>query len=183
MKRSMSIATIALLLAVGGSGCSGAPAPTSTPAQTQSATPTLAPAPDTTGMALDQARKALEKAGYDVTVTDSRENRSILAEGDWVVTSQEITGPTATLGALMATDKSDEQIAAEQAAADEAARVAQEQQQQQQQAPPAPAPAPAEAYYANCTEAKAAGAAPIHQGSPGYSSKLDRDGDGVACES
>jgi hypothetical protein len=157
-------------------------------------------------MALDRARKALEKAGYDVTVADSRENRSILAEGDWVVTSQEITGPTATLGALMATDKSDEQIAAEQAAADEAARLAAEQaaadeaarlaaeqaaadeaarvaqeQQQQQQAPPAPVPA--DVYYANCTEAKAAGAAPILRGSPGYSSKLDRDGDGVACES
>lgn len=37
-------------------------------------------------------------------------------------------------------------------------------------------------YYANCTEVKAAGAAPIHRGQPGYSSKLDRDGDGVACE-
>lgn len=38
------------------------------------------------------------------------------------------------------------------------------------------------AYYANCAAAKAAGAAPLHAGEPGYSSKLDRDGDGVACE-
>ncbi|MGP5044090.1 excalibur calcium-binding domain-containing protein [Glutamicibacter ardleyensis] len=30
---------------------------------------------------------------------------------------------------------------------------------------------------------KAAGAAPIYRGDPGYSGKLDRDGDGVACES
>jgi outer membrane biosynthesis protein TonB len=37
-------------------------------------------------------------------------------------------------------------------------------------------------YYANCTAVRAAGAAPIHRGEPGYSSKLDRDGDGVACE-
>lgn len=36
--------------------------------------------------------------------------------------------------------------------------------------------------YANCTEVRAAGAAPIHRGDPGYSSELDRDGDGVACE-
>lgn len=36
--------------------------------------------------------------------------------------------------------------------------------------------------YANCTDVKAAGAAPIYLGDPGYSSKLDRDGDGVACE-
>lgn len=36
--------------------------------------------------------------------------------------------------------------------------------------------------YANCTEAWAAGAAPVHEGDPGYSRKLDRDGDGVGCE-
>jgi hypothetical protein len=48
---------------------------------------------------------------------------------------------------------------------------------------PAPAPAPpAAVYYANCAAVRAAGAAPIHAGQPGYSSKLDRDGDGVGCE-
>ncbi len=46
-----------------------------------------------------------------------------------------------------------------------------------------PAPeSPADVHYANCSEVRAAGAAPIHAGEPGYSSKLDRDGDGVACE-
>ncbi|MEU8794622.1 excalibur calcium-binding domain-containing protein [Streptomyces sp. NPDC048643] len=30
--------------------------------------------------------------------------------------------------------------------------------------------------------ARAAGAAPLHRGDPGYRSELDRDGDGVACE-
>ena len=48
----------------------------------------------------------------------------------------------------------------------------------------APAPAvPAAIYYANCTAAKAAGAAPIFAGQAGYRSALDRDSDGVACES
>jgi micrococcal nuclease len=37
-------------------------------------------------------------------------------------------------------------------------------------------------YYANCSEAKSAGAAPLYKGDPGYRSKLDRDKDGVACE-
>ncbi len=37
-------------------------------------------------------------------------------------------------------------------------------------------------YYANCTEARAAGAAPIRRGEPGYRPGLDRDDDGVACE-
>ena len=66
-------------------------------------------------------------------------------------------------------------------------------------AEPAPAPAPVSApapkeesndsgsgggsaYYKNCDAARAAGAAPVHAGDPGYSRKLDRDGDGVGCE-
>lgn len=49
--------------------------------------------------------------------------------------------------------------------------------------PPAqPEPAPQQAYYSSCREAKAAGAAPLYRGDPGYRSGLDRDGDGVACE-
>jgi hypothetical protein len=43
-------------------------------------------------------------------------------------------------------------------------------------------PKPANVYYANCTAARAAGAAPLYRGDPGYRSGLDRDGDGVACE-
>ncbi|WP_326998766.1 excalibur calcium-binding domain-containing protein [Cohnella kolymensis] len=41
---------------------------------------------------------------------------------------------------------------------------------------------PGTVYYANCTEVREAGADPIHEGEPGYSTKLDRDRDGVACE-
>ncbi|WP_043175394.1 excalibur calcium-binding domain-containing protein [Streptomyces sp. NRRL B-24484] len=37
-------------------------------------------------------------------------------------------------------------------------------------------------YYKNCSEARAAGVAPLHRGDPGYAPHLDRDGDGVACE-
>jgi hypothetical protein len=38
------------------------------------------------------------------------------------------------------------------------------------------------AYYANCSAARAVGAAPIRRGEPGYAPHLDRDNDGVACE-
>ena len=57
-----------------------------------------------------------------------------------------------------------------------------------EQPAPAPAPAPAtappapSAYYKNCTAARAAGAAPVYAGDPGYGRHLDRDGDGVGCE-
>lgn len=40
-----------------------------------------------------------------------------------------------------------------------------------------------EVYYATCAAAKQAGAAPLYRGDPGYRAKLDRDGDGIACES
>lgn len=39
-----------------------------------------------------------------------------------------------------------------------------------------------DAYYPNCSAARAAGAAPLRRGDGGYSRKLDRDGDGIACE-
>jgi hypothetical protein len=37
-------------------------------------------------------------------------------------------------------------------------------------------------YFANCSQARAAGAAPLIRGLPGYRSDMDRDGAGVACE-
>lgn len=50
---------------------------------------------------------------------------------------------------------------------------------------PEPVPsssAPREVYYEDCDAARAAGAAPVYAGEPGYGPHLDRDGDGVACE-
>ncbi|WP_240546291.1 phospholipase D-like domain-containing protein [Paenibacillus artemisiicola] len=38
------------------------------------------------------------------------------------------------------------------------------------------------AVFRSCAEAKAAGKAPLRRGDPGYSAKMDGDGDGVACE-
>ena len=37
-------------------------------------------------------------------------------------------------------------------------------------------------FYENCTAVRAAGADPIRRGEPGYSTDLDRDQDGIACE-
>lgn len=36
--------------------------------------------------------------------------------------------------------------------------------------------------YHNCAAARAAGAAPVYRGQPGYATWLDRDNDGVGCE-
>ena len=73
--------------------------------------------------------------------------------------------------AVVAAQLDAERVAAEQAAAAAAAaQIAAEDA------------APSNVYYANCAAVRDAGAAPIYRGDPGYSSKLDRDGDGVACE-
>ncbi|WP_147680467.1 excalibur calcium-binding domain-containing protein [Actinomyces ruminicola] len=80
---------------------------------------------------------------------------------------------------------------AEQAAQEEAARQAEQAAQEQaarqaEQAAPAPVPLMPQqdtsVYYQNCSEARAAGAAPLYRDDPGYRSGLDRDNDGIACE-
>lgn len=48
--------------------------------------------------------------------------------------------------------------------------------------PGAAAPADPGVYYANCAAARAAGAAPMYLGEPGYRPALDRDKDGKACD-
>lgn len=45
--------------------------------------------------------------------------------------------------------------------------------------PPAPA---ADVAFEDCAAARAAGAAPLRRGEPGYAPRMDGDGDGVACE-
>lgn len=47
--------------------------------------------------------------------------------------------------------------------------------------PPVDAVSP-DVNFRNCAAARAAGAAPLSRGDAGYSAKLDRDGDGIACE-
>lgn len=74
-------------------------------------------------------------------------------------------------------------IAEEQRKQEEAARLAEEQRKQEEAARLAEEQEKsANVHYSNCKEAKAAGAAPIRKGEPGYGKHLDRDGDGIACD-
>ncbi|PGH97811.1 excalibur calcium-binding domain-containing protein [Bacillus thuringiensis] len=66
--------------------------------------------------------------------------------------------------------------------ADEQARKQQEEQKAQQTQTQPASGNTSSAYYKNCAAVRAAGKAPLHKGQPGYSSHLDRDGDGIACE-
>ena len=55
-------------------------------------------------------------------------------------------------------------------------------EQTQTQSPEVTIASERSAYYPNCSAARAAAAAPIYQGQPGYREELDRDADGIACE-
>jgi len=124
--------------------------------------------------------------GTLVWMTESR-SKELLAERAAVTAKAEaakaaakkVEGDKAAAVAAEAAKAVAAQQAAEKAASDEAARAAAQQAAKPQPAPVQQAPA---AYYANCTAAKAAGAAPLYAGQPGYRSALDRDGDGIACE-
>mgnify|MGYP001643823232 CR=1 FL=1 len=95
----------------------------------------------------------------------------------------------ASASAAASAEASASAAAAEEQARQEAARAA-EQTQQQTQQPVQTEPDQTQeqsdgssgTYYANCADAWAAGAAPLHRGDPGYRAGLDRDDDGIACE-
>jgi hypothetical protein len=44
------------------------------------------------------------------------------------------------------------------------------------------APSESAVFYRGCREVRAAGAAPLYRGQPGYREGMDGDGDGIACE-
>ena len=74
---------------------------------------------------------------------------------------------------------------------EEAAAASARQQQQSHSQPvatprqtaPSPQPAPSGPNFSSCKEARAAGYSHMRRGQPGYSQALDRDNDGIACDS
>ncbi|MHA7291536.1 excalibur calcium-binding domain-containing protein [Arthrobacter sp. MDT3-24] len=168
--------------------------------------------PGVLSLTLDKATDQLEDLGFKVEAADTVDGKSIIIEKNWEVTSQDPTegaqvakGSTVHLGVKNLEKAAAEKAAADKAAADKVAaeaaaaakvvadKAAADQAAAQAAKPapvvPAPAPAPAPAvkapaavYYANCTAARAAGAAPIYAGTPGYGTHLDRDRDGIGCD-
>ncbi|MDU9695185.1 excalibur calcium-binding domain-containing protein [Priestia aryabhattai] len=77
--------------------------------------------------------------------------------------------------------KAEREAAAKKAAQEEQARKEQAARKAEQEAAQKQAQTN-NISFKNCTEARAAGAAPVHRGEPGYASHLDRDGDGIGCD-
>ncbi|MFC7432003.1 MULTISPECIES: excalibur calcium-binding domain-containing protein [unclassified Agrococcus] len=119
---------------------------------------------ETLATTLGTTETDLATAQTDLTTaqTDLAASQALVSERD------------ATIASLQA-----ELAAAQAAAAPAIAPLVSAPSQPAAAAPAAPA---ASAYYANCTAVRAAGAAPIRAGQPGYGGHLDRDGDGVGCE-
>ncbi|SDS97734.1 PASTA domain-containing protein [Pseudarthrobacter equi] len=124
-----------------------------------------------------EEKAAAEKAAADKAAAEAAAAAKAAAEK--VAADQAAQAAAAQAAADQAAR---DKAAADQAAAQQAAaQAAQQAAQQAQQAPVVPA-APAAVYYANCTAARAAGAAPVYAGTPGYGKHLDRDGDGIGCD-
>lgn len=114
----------------------------------------------------------------------------------WVTSSEKaaMNRVLASCPAQTIPDYTGAKAASQQAQTDTSAQESTQSQTQTQEDAPSQsqstAPAPtttqqssgSDVYYKNCTAARAAGAAPIYQGQPGYRAALDRDRDGVACE-
>ncbi|WP_090583298.1 excalibur calcium-binding domain-containing protein [Arthrobacter sp. ov407] len=208
MKKTLALLMLAGLMLTG-CGSKQASAQTETAKATAVAANTIE-VPDVVGLTLDKAIDQLQSIGLKAHATDVDEGKTIFIEKNWQVASEDplahtkvAEGSTVELGVKHLTDEtptptptpSPTQVAAKIVApvappVVKAIPVAPPVVKAPPaappvvKAPPAPyvPPAPAAAYYATCTAVRQAGAAPIYAGQPGYSRKLDRDGDGVACE-
>ncbi len=141
----------------------------------------------------DSKRVIAEKAAADkVTAEKAAVKKAAVAKAAAAKAAAEKAAAEKAAAEKAAAQKAAaEKAAAEKAAAEQAAAARQAAEAAAAQAPkpapapvaPAPAPAaPASAYFANCSAAKAAGAAPLYRGQPGYRPAMDGDSDGVACE-
>ena len=199
---------LVIVLAPAAAGCDDSAAHEAAPASAAATTPAAVEVPDVVGMKGDDAADALKKAGLSKgpSYTDTDGEESVRDPGNWSVTAQNpaageqvpadqvitltvnhdsadaaasASASAAAEAAASAAASASASAAAEAAASAAAEQPAQEQPAQEPQSEPEEQ---ARTYYANCTEAKAAGAAPLYQGEPGYRDKLDRDHDGIACE-
>ena len=172
------------------------------PTATTATTPVMIEVPDVVVMKGDAAAVALKEAGLtsSPSYTDADGEDSVWNSSDWSVTSQDPAAgervPADQAITLTVNDDSAEAAASASASASAAAAEASASAEASEQAvqdepaqPEEPAQRPQQdpkkstsTYYANCTEAKAAGAAPMYEGDPGYRSGLDRDHDGIACD-
>jgi len=142
------------------------------------------------GVALSPAGPQAENAAVipSPSASESAATATLLAEQETLVEERAALAvqQTAADKREKALDKKEAQIVEDRRILTKAQQKVEKQAKQvekaKKKAKKANNPAPTYAYYDNCAAARAAGAAPVYAGDPGYGSHLDRDGDGVGCE-
>ena len=134
---------------------------------------------DLTGKSASDVQAALHKLGFvDVDVYGPNGEPVVLTDG-WHVVSVDGAGTNSPTTARITVRV---ELNPTTTVAPPPPPQATEQAPPPAYTPPVPAPVPSEVYYKNCAAARAAGAAPLYRGQPGYRAALDRDNDGIACE-
>ncbi|WP_052029987.1 excalibur calcium-binding domain-containing protein [Streptomyces sp. PCS3-D2] len=176
-------------------------APSSSPTPAPTPTPSAAPQmPSTVGWPYAQAEKAVaDLTGGELKALSAYDDVTLPTDhGSWLVCFQDVAAGTA----LVPQSAAPVVHLAAPGTGCPAAPGTNLRPEPVAPAPPTPAPARTAAptsapapddgtgssgggsiSYRNCAAVRAAGAAPIHRGEPGYGRHLDRDGDGVGCES
>ncbi|GAA3010944.1 excalibur calcium-binding domain-containing protein [Actinokineospora diospyrosa] len=151
---------------------------------------------DLVGKNAAQAKTTLQELGFTAVDYQSVDGRTVMVAENWTVVAVE-----SAAAAVARTDRIILRVDKPQPVTTQPTTTTATTATTTTEAPPvtaAPAPppvadpppaepeateqAPANVYYKNCDAARAAGAAPIHVGEPGYRIALDRNKDGVACE-
>lgn len=198
------LAVLALVATPALAGCEGAAADGGASASAVSTAPAQISVPDVVGMKADAVVDALEDAGLkgSPTLKDADGEKTVWQKSNWSVVAQDpaagtqvpadqavtltLHHDTADASSDRSGKEKEEQPAQDQQPAPE--QAAPEAAEPEQPAPEAPEPDRADGggaddtYFGSCKDAKAAGAAPIYEGQPGYRPQLDRDRDGIACD-
>jgi len=188
MKYKQSLSALALMAAIGLSlsACGGSPSATSAlvaSSQSATATPTATNPANSACLTASENRKYKDDLFVCTMGSDQRLVWLPETESKRVV-DLKAASDRAAADKVIADKAAADKAASDKAAADKVVADQLAAQQAAKNVPAAPvAPAAAtDVYFANCTEAKAAGAAPIRAGAPGYRTALDRDRDGIACD-
>ncbi|TCK27135.1 excalibur calcium-binding domain-containing protein [Pseudonocardia endophytica] len=193
------ICAVMTVVVIAGSGQAQPVQPAAAPAPPPA--PVLISVPNVVGMSDLQARDTLRTAGFTNvvlgpstgsqpgvaagTVTTQLPNVAALASAGDPITLGEAAAPPAPVVVPQAAPTTEAAPPTTQAARPFVAAPDTHVDRPYVPAPRAasePAAGGGSAYYKNCAAARAAGAAPLHTGDPGYRAGLDRDGDGIACE-
>lgn len=147
--------------------------PPITPSTTTSPT---TPDPTPTGPTLEQQRQTEERlAQAKLKEQEKKRAAAVLKE-------RQAAARKAKERASQQRQKKIREERRQAAQAKHAAEVAERREAEAKRQAKQPQPSSGSTSYANCTAVREAGKAPLSAGDPGYSRKLDRDGDGVACE-